>query len=38
MYVQLIWSFPGSSVGKNPPAMQEVLVRFLGHEDSREKG
>ena len=23
---------------KNPPAMQETLVRFLGWEDSLEKG
>ena len=23
---------------KNPPAMQETLVRFLGREDSLEKG
>ena len=23
---------------KNPPAMQETLVRFLGQEDSLEKG
>ena len=23
---------------KNPPAMQETLVRFLGLEDSLEKG
>ena len=32
--------FPDSSVGKkkNPPAVQETLVRFLGWEDSPEKG
>ena len=23
---------------KNPPAMQETLVRFLGQEDPQEKG
>ena len=23
---------------KNPPAIQEALTRFLGHEDSLEKG
>ena len=23
---------------KNPPAMQETLVRFLGQEDASEKG
>ena len=30
--------FPGSSALKNPPAMQETLVRFLGQEDPLEKG
>ena len=30
--------FPDSSVGKNPPAMQETLVQFLGQEDPLEKG
>ena len=30
-------SFPGSSAGKNPPAMQETLVQFLGQEDPLEK-
>ena len=30
--------FPGSSVGKDLPAMQEILVRFLGWEDPLEKG
>ena len=31
--------FLDSSVGKkNPPAMQETLVRFLGQEDPLEKG
>ena len=33
--------FPDSSVGKvvkNPPAMQETPVRFLGQEDPLEKG
>ena len=32
--------FPDSSVGKkkNQPAMQETLVRFLGHKDPLEKG
>ena len=32
------WGFPESSVGKNPPAMQETPVRFLGWEDPLEKG
>ena len=26
------------SLVKNPPAMQETLVQFLGQEDSLEKG
>ena len=30
--------FPGGSVVKNPPAMQETLVQSLGLEDSLEKG
>ena len=30
--------FPGSSAGKEPPAMPETLIRFLGQEDSLEKG
>ena len=32
------WCFADSSVGKEPPAMQETLVRFLGREDPLEKG
>ena len=30
--------FPFGTVVKNPPAMQETLVRFLGQEDPLEKG
>ena len=30
--------FPGSSVVKNPSAMQETWVRFLGGGDPLEKG
>ena len=30
--------FPGGSVVKNPPAMQEMQVHFLGQEDPLEKG
>ena len=30
--------FSGSSTGKESPAMQETLVRFLGQEDPLEKG
>ena len=29
---------PGSSALRNPPAMNEALVRFLGREDLLEKG
>ena len=32
------WGSPGGSVVKNPPAMQETPVRFLGWEDPMEKG
>ena len=31
-------SFPGSSAGKEPPAMQETPVWSLGWEDHLEKG
>ena len=30
--------YPDSSVVKNPPAMQETPVQFLGREDPLEKG
>ena len=30
--------FPGGSVVKNPPTMQETWVRSLGQEDPLEKG
>ena len=30
--------FPGGSVVKNPPAMQEMWVRSLGREDTLEEG
>ena len=36
------WVFLGASLVaqlvKNLPAMQEILVRFLGQEDPQEKG
>ena len=32
------WAFLVSQLVKNPPAMQEILVRFLGWEDPLEKG
>ena len=30
----VIWGFPGGSLVKNPPAMQETRVRSLGQKDS----
>ena len=33
----LFWGFPGGSVVKNPPAMQEIQVQSLGQEDPLEK-
>ena len=36
--VVYIWGFPGSSVVKNLPAMQETWVQSLGQEDPLEKG
>ena len=33
-----IWAFLVAQLVKNPPAMQETLVQFLGQEDSLEKG
>ena len=30
--------FPGGSVVKNPPAMQETGIRSLGQEDPLEEG
>ena len=30
--------FPVAQLVKNPPAMQETLVQFLGQEDPLEKG
>ena len=32
-----ILGFPGDSVVKNPPAMQEMQVRYLGQEDPLEE-
>ena len=31
------WGFPGGSVVKNPPAVQETWIQSLGQEDSLEK-
>ena len=34
----LIWASLVAQLVKNPPAMQETLVRFVGQEDLLEKG
>ena len=31
------WGFPGGSVVKNPPATQEMQVRYLGGESPLKK-
>ena len=36
--LKLKMGFPVAQLVKNPPAMQETLVRFLGQEDPLEKG
>ena len=36
--VVYLWGFPGSSDGKESPAMQETQLRTLGREDPLEKG
>ena len=36
--MQILVGFPGSSVVKNLPAMQETQVRSLGWEDPLEEG
>ena len=36
--VVYIWGFPGSSDGKESPAMQETQLQTLGREDPLEKG
>ena len=32
-----ILGFPGDSVAKSPPAMQEIQIQFLGWENPLEK-
>ena len=32
------WASLGAQLAKNPPAMQETPVQFLGQEDPLEKG
>ena len=34
----MVLGFPGGSVVKNPPAMQEIQVQSLGRKDSLEEG
>jgi len=36
--MSLIWASLVAQLVKNPPAMQETLVQFLGLEDPLEKG
>ena len=38
IYIVCTTSLLGSSVGKESTAMQETPVRFLGREDTLEKG
>ena len=41
IYLLYIWGFPGGSVGKNPPTMQEpqeTWVQSPGWEDPLEEG
>ena len=33
-----LWAFFTTQLAKNPPAMQETPVQFLGREDPLEKG
>ena len=36
--LQYFWVSLLAQLVKNPPAMQDILVRFLGQEDPLEKG
>ena len=38
MCCSLVWASLEAQLVKNPPAMQETPVRFLGWEDPLEKG
>ena len=38
VYLPSIWASLVAQLVKNPPAMQETLVQFLGQEDPLEKG
>ena len=35
---KLCWASLIAQLVKNPPAMQETLIQFLGWEDAQEKG
>ena len=37
-FLPSLWTSPVAQLVKNPPAMQETWVRFLGWEDPLEKG
>ena len=37
LYIQLIWASLVAQMVKNPPAVQETWVRYLGWEDPLEK-
>ena len=34
----MVWASLVAQLVKNPPAMQETLIRFLGQDDPLEKG
>ena len=36
--LQYSWAYPCGSPGKEPPAVQETWVQFLGWEDPLDKG
>ena len=38
MCVKMSWASLVAQLVKNPPAMQETLVQFLGQEDQLKKG
>ena len=37
-FIEVIWASLIAQLVKNPPAMQETQVRFLGRKDPLEKG
>ena len=37
-FTNLLWASGIAQLVKNPPAMQETLIRFLGWENPLEKG